>query len=82
MHDADRRNDLRAVIDLLPLGKRQKSLALESINSMSEDEQNDMLALYEQMISHLPAALEAVKRIRCIDSEVRVVNQSPSGTEK
>ena len=82
MQDADRRNDLRAVIDLLPLGKCQKSLALESINSMSADEQNDMLALYEQMISHLPAALDAVKRIRGIDSEVRVVHPSPFGTEK
>lgn len=78
MHDADRRNHLRAVIDLLPLGKRQQSIALESIDSMSADEQNDMLALYEKVISQLSAALEAVKRIRGINPAVRTVDRPPS----
>lgn len=82
MHDADRRNDLQTVIDLLPLGKCQKSLAVESIDSMSTDEQNDVLALYEQVISQLPAALEAAKRIRGIDPAVRAVTSSPSDTEQ
>lgn len=82
MHDADHRNDLRAVIDLLLLGKCQKSLAVESIDSMSADEQNDVLALYEQVINQLPAALEAAKRIRGIDTTVRAVNPSPSDTEQ
>lgn len=80
MHDADRQNDLRAAIDLLPLGKRQKALALESIDSMSADEQNDMLALFGHVISQLPAALEAAKRIRGIDPAGQAVDPSPSDT--
>ncbi|WP_395455495.1 hypothetical protein ACHMW5_10540 [Azospirillum melinis] len=60
----------------------QKTLAVESIDRMSADEQNDVLALYEQVINQLPVALEAAKRIRGIDPAVRAVNPSPSDTEQ
>ena len=80
MHDTDRQSGLRAAIDLLPLGKRQKALAMESVDGMSADEQSDMLVLYEQVISHLPAALEAAKRIRGITPVAQVVNPSPFDT--
>lgn len=78
----DRQERLRTVIDLLPLGKRQKALAMESIDSMSADEKSDMLALCDQTISHLPAALEAVRRLRGIAPIVQVADPSPSDTEQ
>lgn len=65
----------------MPLGKRQKALAVESIDSMSADEKDDMLALYEQVVSQLPAALEAVKRIRGIDTAIQTEIASPFGSE-
>lgn len=82
MHDSDRRDDLRTVIDLLPLGKRQKALAVESIDSMSADEKDDMLALYEQVVSQLPAALEAAKRIRGIIPATQTESASPFDSEQ
>ncbi|MGA1856525.1 hypothetical protein VH569_11110 [Azospirillum sp. 11R-A] len=82
MHDSDRRDDLRAVIDLLPWGKRQKALAVESIDGMSEVEKDDMLALYEQVVTQLPAALEAVKQIRGINSAIETERASPFDSEQ
>ncbi|MFP5516516.1 hypothetical protein [Azospirillum sp. B21] len=55
---------------------------MESIDSMSADEKSDMLALCDQTISHLPAALEAVRRLRGIAPIVQVADPSPSDTEQ
>lgn len=64
MRDADRQISLREIIDHLPLGKRQRQLAEESFDSMSEAEAKNTVDLYQEVADGLPAALAAVRRIR------------------
>ncbi|KAA0593126.1 hypothetical protein J2848_005224 [Azospirillum lipoferum] len=66
MRDADRKISLREIIDRLPLGKRQRALAEESFDSMTEAEAKSTVDLYQEVADGLPAALAAVRRIRGI----------------
>lgn len=64
MRDVDRQISLRKIIDRLPLGERQRRLAEESFENMTEAEAKSTVELYDQVAAGLPAALAAARRIR------------------
>lgn len=72
MRDADRQISLREIIDRLPLGKRQRQLAEESFDSMSEAEAESTVELYQEVEDGLPTALAAARRIRGMTTATQV----------
>lgn len=60
------REALMEVVDTLPLTERQRELAMETVRDVTREEAEAIIDGHRKLVDGLPAALEAVRRIRRI----------------
>ena len=60
----ERRAKVKAIIESLPLGERQRDLANETLESMTDADADLIIENHERLMAGLPKALDAVRRIR------------------